>query len=272
MFAGFNLKLSEAFFDSNYYDYVDIGKENTDNSNLNEELDEHIINKFKERGALNGDKIIKEWFPEIKCDIFISHSHSDKDLAEAFSGWLKINFGIKAFIDSNVWNYIDSLLEMLNSEYSNKRKNGLNGWLYDHSKCNIASQHANIMLLMALQKMIDNVEAVFFLNTDNSVNVIDNHGFSSTYSPWIYAELLCADLIRKKNLEKYRSEHFLEHYDYNARSESRNELKINYNITTDHLYKLNENNMNEWCDKFKTKNNVLPMDLLYKLFINEEQN
>lgn len=43
------------------------------------------------------------WFPQIKADVFISHSHSDEKLAIIFAGWLYNAFGLTAFIDSCVW-------------------------------------------------------------------------------------------------------------------------------------------------------------------------
>lgn len=271
MFAGFNLKLSESFFENKIQEYADIGKNNNSNLCSDEDMTNCIITKFKERNSLSGKRILDEWFPKVECDIFISHAHCDERLANAFSGWLKYNFGISAFIDSNAWKYIDTLLNMLN-EYSDKRPNGSEGWLYDYCKCNRASQHANIMLLMSLQTMIDNVESVFFLNTDNSVNAIDNKGISSTYSPWIYAELLCADLIRKKPLSEYRDKYFQENFAINAATESRAELKITYNISTNNLKSLNEKNLIDWKERYKNEHNVIPMDLLYKMFVNEVSN
>ena len=125
---------------------------------------------------------------------------------------------------------------------------------------------------MSLQTMIDNAEAVFFLNTDNAVKVIDEGGLCGTYSPWIYAELLCADLIRKIPLEEYRKKAFLEHFDFNSVNESRVELKIKYNVSTAHLYELSENDMYKWLKQFRMSRKVIPMDLLYKLFLKEVLN
>lgn len=268
MFAGFNLKLSESFFDDKIEKFARIGKNSNSNLCSGGDITNCIITKFKEGDSLNGKRILDEWFPKVECNVFISHSHGDKRLANAFAGWLYENFNIISFIDSNVWNYIDTLLNMLN-EYSDKRPNGSEGWLYDYCKCNRASQHANIMLLMSLQTMIDNVESVFFLNTDNSVNAIDNNGLSSTYSPWIYAELICADLIRKKPLSEYRDKSIFEHFAINA---DRNELRISYNIPTQNLKNLNEANLIEWKKRYENGCNVLPMDLLYKMFVNEVSN
>lgn len=271
MFAGFNLKLSESFFNDKIEEYADICENSNSNLCSKDDMTNCIITKFKEGESLNGERILNEWFPKVKCNVFISHSHGDKRLANAFAGWLYKKFKITSFIDSNVWKYIDTLLNMLN-EYSDKRSNGSDGWLYDYCKCNRASQHANIMLLMSLQTMIDNVESVFFLNTDNSVNAINTNGISSTYSPWIYAELLCADLIRKKPLSVYRDKHILEHSAINEINESRAELQISYDISTRNLHPLNEKNLIKWAEEYKNKGNVLAMDLLYKMFVSEVSN
>lgn len=270
MFAGFNLKISESFFNNEIDEYVDLAEKYCTHSTLTEDMNNLVIDTYVNEEVLDGEKILKKWFPEIKCDVFISHSHADYRLANAFAGWLKKHFNINAFIDSNVWNYIDKLLKKLN-EYSDKRRS-VNGWLYDYDKCNRASQHANIMLLMSLQKMIDNTEAIFFLNTDSSVNDMDDNGVSSTYSPWIYAELLCANLIRKRELDEYRMKNILEHCSVNAATESRAELKIRYKILTNNLIELTSKNLIEWNNRYESTKKAFPMDLLYEMFIEEESN
>lgn len=60
-------------------------------------------------GSLDGSKMSKDWFPEIKADVFISHSHLDNKNAIVFAGWLKKHFGLTAFIDSTVWKYSKDL-------------------------------------------------------------------------------------------------------------------------------------------------------------------
>ena len=62
------------------------------------------------------------WFPQIKADIFISHSHKDEDLALALAGWLKVSFGLTAFIDSCVWGYANDLLKMIDYKYCYQKK------------------------------------------------------------------------------------------------------------------------------------------------------
>lgn len=62
-----------------------------------------------------------------------------------------------------------------------------------------------MMLNIALQNMIDNTEVVFLINTSNSIDKYD--GPASTFSPWIYSEIITTTLIRKKsflNIEKLK--------------------------------------------------------------------
>ena len=140
-------------------------------------------------------------FPNIDANIFISHSRKDKDLANALAGWINKEFRLKVFIDSNVWGYSQELLEDINSVYSNKRENDNGGYTYNHQDCNNASQHVNMMLSVALQKMIDTVECVILLNTDNAISTFDeqNKKMNTTYSPWIYSEIVCTQIVRKNH-------------------------------------------------------------------------
>lgn len=98
MYIGFELKkFNKNFFD--YFDYyLNIG---------NEIFIKHkrriqkTLNEFeKNDGSLNGDKMQSNWFPKINTDVFLSHSHADKDLVIAFAGWLKDNFDLEVFVDS----------------------------------------------------------------------------------------------------------------------------------------------------------------------------
>lgn len=151
--------------------------------------------------VLNGSKVQDDWFPALDADIFISHSHKDLDLANALAGWIYETFRLKVFIDSNVWGYTSDLLKNINDKYSNKRRDSDGGYLYNYDQCNQASQHVNMMLSVALQKMIDKVECVILLNTNNSVTVFEENEncINSTYSPWIYSEIICTQIVRQNH-------------------------------------------------------------------------
>jgi hypothetical protein len=61
------------------------------------------------------------------------------------------------------------------------------------------------MLSMALSKMIDRCEGIFFLNTPKSLRPTDVVKGKSgvTESPWIYSELATTQFIRKRELSEY---------------------------------------------------------------------
>ena len=63
----------------------------------------------------------------------------------------------------------------------------------------------DVMLNMALQKLIDNVEARILLNTDNAITICTDTEMEKTYPPWIYSEIICIQLVRKKPLLVYRN-------------------------------------------------------------------
>ncbi len=250
MFIGFDLHIdgkTELFRNEKGYSYyVRLGEMHLDKqmANYKEDLETYIFAK-----EIDGTKIQKEWFPEIEADIFISHSHKDKDLACALAGWIYDSFGLKCFIDSCVWGYSDDLLTSMNSELSNKREKE-DGYLYDYDSCNRVSQHVNMMLSVALQKMIDKVETVIVLNTENAIKVCSNVEMNKTYSPWIYSEIIATQLLRKKPLITYRN---YSRKDYRADSFAMSEsmqyamnISISYKVSLAHLKKLSEKDLISW--------------------------
>ena len=270
MFAGFNLNIDIETFKEKVISgketfecYKTIGEKKLEEKKINIEkkLKDYILN-----GTINGKELQENWFPIIPANIFISHSHKDRDFAFALSGWLYCKFGLECFIDSGVWGYINDLLSEINDEFSDKKQKSDGRVVYNHEKCNIASAHVNMMLNIALQEIIDNTEAVFLINTPNSIDKYD--GQASTLSPWIYSEIIATKLIRKKSLLEYRGdkEYFFES------SEIKNSLKIKYDITIDHLTKLNCSNLLQWDNTWKqiTNNKKYPLDQLYRI-TNEEK-
>ncbi|WFR55397.1 hypothetical protein QA584_17500 [Anaerocolumna sp. AGMB13025] len=254
MFSGYNLKLDRSFFydkELSFEEYEQMGNEHLENEKQNYKKD---LMEYITQNTINGSKLQDDWFPTIEADIFISHSRMDQDLANALAGWIYYTFEISVFIDSNVWSYSADLLEEINSKYSNKRRNATGGYLYNHESCNQASQHVNIMLSVALQNMIDNVECVMLLNTDNSISVFDKEKekINTTYSPWIYTEIICTKIVRKKPLIMYRdypiscneSATFDKSFMYFSK------LMISYNVSLNHLKDISDNELNEWANEF----------------------
>lgn len=270
MFTGFDLRVNkdnDILGDRNNFDkLMQVGKHHLDDqkARYSEELKEYIT-----KNNIDGTRVQDEWFPQIDADIFISHSHDDEDLACALAGWIHETFGLRCFLDSNVWGYSKELLEIMNAKLSNKRENKDGGYLYDHQSCNNVSQHVNAMLSIALQKMIDKTEAVILVNTENSVQVCTENHMNQTYSPWIYTEIACTQIVRKKPLLAYRD------YKMNLKREnvlfesvrSAIQFTISYTVSLDHLKSLEEEDLEKWEEEYceNKEDYEYPLDALYQL-------
>lgn len=218
-------------------------------------VEEAINGCFLEDGSIDGSKMQENWFPQIEADIFISHSHGDKKLAQELSKWLYVTFGLKAFIDSDVWGYAPNLekkLLRIYRRYSDQED-------YDDLK-NFASAHVHMMLSVALNQMIDNTECLFFLNTPSSIS-IDAPIDGTTPSPWIYSEIAMSRLIRKKSKGEHRGLLFESEQDLFA------DRPIRYTLPMDHLTKLNSDDLLMWkkyC-KAASHHHLKALDCLYQL-------
>lgn len=256
MFVGYNLEIDDK--ENLFKDYVEKGKTHVKNQ---KRIVESSLEKYLNGDVLDGTGIGDDWFPEIEADIFISHSHANVDLANGLAGWLHEKFNLKCFIDSNVWGYADNLLEMINEEYSDKRPSENNGCIYSHEKCNTASKHVNTLLNIALHKMIDKCETTILINTNESIPKYSEVYKESTHSPWLYSEIVCTQLIRRKRLLEYRSKIqkrrtvLLEYNDYN----------VEYEVSTDHLFDLTMDNLESWKKFFLNNSKEYPLDILYKI-------
>ncbi len=158
---------------------------------------EKIYNLIKEAKHPNDDIIlnhnkIKEAFfspfkPQLKnAQVFLSHSHADKNKALKVKNYLKSETNRRVFIDSLFWDYKDDVLNEL-AKYD------------DTSKIEDAF---TLILRESLQDMIEKCPYFVFLKSKNSVS---NQGLSRiTYSAWIYEELkiangLIADSARQES-------------------------------------------------------------------------
>ena len=208
--------------------------------------------------VLDGELIQKDWFPTVNTHVFISHSHKDIHLAKALAGWLLKRFRIQSFIDSCIWGHADNLLKIIDKKYCwNKEKKS-----YDYKKRNRSTSHVHMMLMTALNKMIDKTECIIFLNTPNSN--IGKGINSSTLSPWIYGEIEASRLIRKKIPKRYgpiidgkreytQEERMLLEY-----------LIVKYPLNLGHFYNLSSDVLLEW-DNTEANNAEEALDILYEL-------
>ena len=122
--------------------------------------------------------------------------------------------------------------------------------------------------------MIDKVETVIFLNTANSVRVYNDTEMEKTYSPWIYSEIVCTQLVRKKPLLAYRDYSNIKK-EYSAVYESAQFLMhsaISYTVSLKHLKSLSERDLIKWDKEYliNGKNYKYALDALYKFMCPDE--
>ena len=203
-------------------------------------LDDYIAPNKK----LDASKIIKEWFPEIKADIFISHSHKDEELAIGLSGWLQDELGLTSFIDSCVWGYSNDLLKTLDNEYCK------NQWdnTYSYQKRNHSTSHVHMMLSTALSNMIDNCECLIFLNTPSSISTSDIDDSNKTDSPWIFSEIVTSKLIKNKKPERLYivGLESIATLDEAIKVIATLKMEIEYDANLNHLVSINDSSLKNW--------------------------
>jgi len=250
MFVGFNIELTESGM---LEDYFNIGKKIFESHK--KEVKENIDLYIGTDCYLDGTEIQADWFPEIEADIFLSHSHKDEELAISFAGWLYDLFGLTAFVDSCIWGYSDDLLKIIDNEYCYNDNNNT----YNYKKRNYSTSHVHMMLCMALTKMIDKTECLFFINTPKSLMVSENIKCNGTASPWIYAELQISEVIRRQPVART-----VTHFDSQPIMESAKSLNIKYDVNLKHLIKLSNLDLMWWCKARKDMPDRLDaLDALY---------
>ena len=189
---------------------------------------ENYIDSFDNK-SLNANSICEDWFPIVDADIFISHSHKDAEFAIYLAGWFKFNLNLNCFIDSCVWGYANDLLKLFDDKYCLDKNNNS----YDYQLRNLTTTHTHILLNSSLTKMIDKTEILLFLDSPNSLNFNEAINTNSTYSPWIYYELLISKLIEKRTK--------LPFYDNSSPNKGykNTNLLINYEPELNHLMPIN---------------------------------
>lgn len=229
------------------------------------EVNESIIKKtldsfFLSNGSIDGSKMQTNWFPQIKADVFISHSHQDEELTLGLAGWLEKHFGLKAFVDSAVWGYSDYLLQKIDDKYCLQEKEEKGLYSYSYKKRNRSTSHVHMMLSVALTRMIDSTECLFFLNTPQSVSPnLSIANQETTSSPWIYSEIVMSRLVMKK-----QKGHGIQ---FRRANESKPDLKVEYPLLMDHLKKLTSKDLQERkrrCQDYSSRH-IKALDFLYEL-------
>ncbi|WP_231217604.1 toll/interleukin-1 receptor domain-containing protein [Helicobacter pylori] len=134
---------------------------------------------------LNHNKIKEAFFspfePQLKdAQVFLSHSHADKNKALKVKNYLESETDHRVFIDSLFWDYKNNVLKEMKKHH------------IDVSKI---EDTFTLILRESLQDMIEKCPYFVFLQSNNSVS---NQGLShTTYSAWVYEELKIAHSIRE---------------------------------------------------------------------------
>ncbi|MGN8444045.1 TIR domain protein [Helicobacter pylori] len=138
--------------------------------------------------VLNHNRIKEAFFnpfkPQLKnAQVFLSHSHADRNKALEVKDYLENQTERKVFIDSLFWDYKDDVLNKLAK----------------HDDISKIKDAFTLILRESLQDMIEKCPYFVFLQSKNSVS---NQGLSRnqdllkiTYSAWIYEELKIAHSI-----------------------------------------------------------------------------
>ncbi|GAA7671085.1 toll/interleukin-1 receptor domain-containing protein [Helicobacter pylori] len=172
------------------YELIEDAKHSNDDIILNHsEIKEAFFSPFK---------------PQLKdAQVFLSHSHADKNKALKVKDYLESETNHRVFIDSLFWDYKDDVLNKL-AEYD------------DTSKIEDAF---TLILRESLEDMIKKCPYFVFLQSKNSVS-LNQDLLGITYSAWIYEELKIAHSINGKSrltiaMESFQVSHnispFLEH-------------------------------------------------------------
>lgn len=259
MFSAFNLNLKDAPWADRQYELAGVKLQMETAPAFFASLEKYVL----DNGDLSGTMMETDWFPSINADIFISHSHKDEVSVIQFAGWLKEKFNLVAFIDSLAWGYSNDLLQKIDKKYC-KTSDGF----YSYNKRNYSTSHVHMMLSIALLKMIDKCESVFFFNTPNSIvlsETIKDEEF--TLSPWIYAELEMQRLIQHKSLLQYRNaaEMLFDTLQHSLQAQER-AFDIRYKVSTKSLIDISDSEIAEWASAPKKKTRTSnPLDNLYIL-------
>lgn len=201
--------------------------------------DDTLLKYISDDGVLEGDVIQDKWFPVVKgqFDVFISHSHKEEDLALAYalSGWLYEKFDLKCFLDEYVWSSADGLIKKLDDLC---RRPGGKG--YNYRDRNMTTSQVHAMLTAAIMQEIDDCDALFFLNTPNTVDIV-TESQEYTLSPWIFLEIGFSKVVEKKWSKEKR--HRLETYCVTAEAK-----QMRMKLDTSHLTELGEDELQDWLD------------------------
>ncbi|MEK0089858.1 hypothetical protein WKV52_06685 [Tetragenococcus halophilus] len=148
--------------------------------------------------VFDAQKIMDDHFTKKKYDIFISHSHTDVSYVKKLAGYYEF-LGKTVFIDSEYWDFSEKLLQELDDRFSVQKDSSST---YSYEKRNITTTIIHNLLAVSLEKMINECEYFIFVYSNNTSGanlhrLLDSASSSDahTISPWIYKEIITADII-----------------------------------------------------------------------------
>lgn len=196
--------------------------------------------------AIDGDKIMQDWFQKVDANVFISHSHNDLGLAHGLAGYLNSELGLMPFVDSFVWSSADRLLRAFDDLYCRSAPGS--DYRYEYKKRNYSTSHVHMMLAASLSEVIDRCECIIFLNTPESIAVKDakERAEEKTASPWIYHELNTSRLIRRTPLSRARFTKRAVQHEHIAMDIAGLEMYVNYNAPLAHLATIDVVDLEKW--------------------------
>lgn len=197
-------------------DFVSLGKYSKEYQ-MSKPVNAILENVVNNHQYIDGTKIQDDWFPEVDANVFISHSGKDGELAIKLANYLNKEFGVKSFVDSQVWGYYPNLMKMLDNGRDTKNNKVI---LSKYDEC---SAHVHNMLSIALAKMIQKCDYFIFIDTDNSRDCFSN----MTVSPWIYFELSLSYMFAPKDGMVQEGLEFFSNIAYKAPTKHLKPIDIN---------------------------------------------
>lgn len=135
-------------------------------------------------------------FPTPRNMIFISHAHSEKDIANQIARYIEEKLTsikpVRCFIDSDYWGSVYRAMDILKSRHALKSKPDD---LYWCMPCTEISKNLFMILSMALQKAIRDSLMFLFVPPADQEETDTDLDTLTTSSPWIAQELLTSSLI-----------------------------------------------------------------------------
>lgn len=249
MYAGFKL---EALKFKNFTSSISTQERRlTKKKEIESRLKEYVVDNT----TVNATEIQNDWFPQVKANVFLSHSHADIESVTLLADFLEEKFGLNCFIDSYVWGYFNNLINLL-----------LEGEELTIENVSYVSSNVHMMLSMALNNMIDRCECIIFYNTPNSLSL--KGLIQQTTSPWIYNELTVSKIIRKRSKIAHRLlllENFSTGIIKTAKAVKK---KFFYDVNLSHLHNMSVKQFNDWRKAVLNQNikGITSLDCLYNLY------